>query len=295
MESRSLFLETGGDPPSSSVTSRCRALCTSDTAKWVVSPVFIALLMGWALTLVLIFVLPKVRLFVFFSGLIFWLVSLALHEWAHAFTAYRGGDRSVADKGYLNLDITRYVDPMMSLILPCVFLLMGGFALPGGAVYVQPGSLRSKRWETAVSLAGPLANFVCALFAAVLLKCVQGGVTTFTSDGQLMVASTLALCAYFQVMASFLNLLPLPPLDGWGALSPWLPEDFIVKRAMRDPNWSRTVSMLTLVIIFVGVSRVTYFGQAITSTLSSLGVDAWLVSNGMNSFKMQGNPLMPGQ
>ena len=61
-----------------------------------------------------------------------WAVSLCLHEFGHAYTAYRGGDRSVRAKGYLTLDIRRYADLGLSLVLPVFFLLLGGIPLPGG-------------------------------------------------------------------------------------------------------------------------------------------------------------------
>src|SRR5215204_6017637 len=49
-----------------------------------------------------------------------WAVSLCLHEFGHAYVAYRGGDRSVRDKGYLTLDIRHYTDPVLSLVLPLI-------------------------------------------------------------------------------------------------------------------------------------------------------------------------------
>lgn len=66
-----------------------------------------------------------------------WTVSLCLHEFGHAVTAYRGGDTSVAAKGYLTLDVRRYTDPGMSLVLPLIILLIGGLPLPGGAVWIN--------------------------------------------------------------------------------------------------------------------------------------------------------------
>ena len=71
-----------------------------------------------------------------------WAVSLCLHEFAHAYTAYRGGDRSVRAKGYLTLDIRRYADIGLSLVLPMFFLLLGGIPLPGGAVWIDHGAIR---------------------------------------------------------------------------------------------------------------------------------------------------------
>ena len=54
-----------------------------------------------------------------------WILSLVFHEFAHAFTAYRGGDISVVSKGYLTLDPRKYTDPVTSILLPSIFILMG--------------------------------------------------------------------------------------------------------------------------------------------------------------------------
>ena len=77
-----------------------------------------------------------------------WAVSLCLHEFGHAYVAYRAGDRSVRGKGYLTLDIRRYTDLGLSFVLPVVFLLLGGIPLPGGAVWIDHGAIRSSRCWT---------------------------------------------------------------------------------------------------------------------------------------------------
>ena len=88
-----------------------------------------------------------------------WIVSLCLHEFGHALAAYLGGDHAVADTGYLTLDPLKYTDPVLSLVLPILYLFLGGFGLPGGAVYIRTGLLRSAAWASVVSAAGPFATF----------------------------------------------------------------------------------------------------------------------------------------
>jgi Zn-dependent protease len=142
-----------------------------------------------------------------------WAVSLCLHEFGHAVVAYRGGDRSVRGKGYLNLDIRRYTDVGLSFVLPVIFLLLGGIPLPGGAVWINHGAIRSRGMLTMVSLAGPLANLV---IGAVL----TGAVALIPMPAGLGVA--LSCLAQIQVLAFVLNILPVPGLDGFGALEPYL-------------------------------------------------------------------------
>ena len=143
------------------------------------------------------------------------LVTVSLHEWAHAFVAYQGGDTSVLAKGYLTLDFRKYSDPLLSIGYPLLFLLLGGLPLPGGAVWINRGLLRSRWWATAVSLAGSLMNLLAG-FALALL------VGTGVLDAHPTLAASLAYLAYIQFGVGLLNLLPIPGLDGFGAIEPHL-------------------------------------------------------------------------
>ncbi len=73
-------------------------------------------------------------------------MSLCLHEFGHALAAYLGGDTSVRDAGYLTLNPLKYSHPLLSIIMPVLFLMMGGIGLPGGAVYINRHALRSSTW-----------------------------------------------------------------------------------------------------------------------------------------------------
>ncbi len=84
-----------------------------------------------------------VFLFVIFG----WIASLSLHEYAHALFAYRGGDRTVASRGYLKLNPLKYAHPVLSIVLPVLFLLLGGIGLPGGAVWVDHSDRATRRPE----------------------------------------------------------------------------------------------------------------------------------------------------
>jgi len=146
-----------------------------------------------------------------------WIVSVCLHEFGHAIVAYYGGDTSVKDKGYLTLNPLKYTDPATSLLFPLIFLLMGGIALPGGAVYINHQKLRNRVWQSAVSLAGPAVNLLCAGLIALYL---QGQSAVASLD---WFAASFAFLALLQISAVLINLLPIPPLDGYGLIEPWLP------------------------------------------------------------------------
>src|SRR5512146_2988962 len=106
-----------------------------------------------------------------FSIVLFgWIFSLCLHEFSHALVAYYGGDYTVREKGYLTFNPLKYTHPVYSIVLPLLFVMIGGIGLPGGAVYIERWRLRSRRWETAVSLAGPAANLLLAVVLGLLLR-----------------------------------------------------------------------------------------------------------------------------
>ena len=91
----------------------------------------------------------------FLIVVVIWVFSVCLHEYGHAKVAYHGGDTTVEEKGYLSMNPVHYAHPVMSFVLPVIFVVLGGLALPGGAVYINRELLRSRGWATGVSLAGP--------------------------------------------------------------------------------------------------------------------------------------------
>src|SRR6478672_3787815 len=97
-----------------------------------------------------------------------WLITLCLHEFAHAAVAYLGGDISVRARGYLTLNPLRYTDLAYSIVIPILLLAVGGIPLPGGAVLVEPGRLRQRWYASAVSAAGPATNMAAGLILAVV-------------------------------------------------------------------------------------------------------------------------------
>ncbi len=134
------------------------------------SPVFLAICAITAVGAVLAWLAeadrsPLAYLGVFVFVIAGWLVSLCLHEFAHAFLAWRYGDHDVAVRGYLTLNPLRYSNPLLSLGLPLVFIALGGIGLPGGAVYVRTSWMTPRR-RTTVALAGAAVN---AALAVVLL------------------------------------------------------------------------------------------------------------------------------
>ncbi|MFC4145849.1 site-2 protease family protein [Micromonospora mangrovi] len=156
-----------------------------------------------------------------------WLVSLCLHEYAHAVVAFRAGDRDIAHRGYLTLNPFKYTHPLLSIVLPVVVVLLGGIGLPGGAVWVDRHAIPGRLRHTLVSLAGPATNvlFTLLLVAALRVGSGTGGSPEFWAG--------VALLTFLQLTASVLNLLPVPGLDGGNMIQPWL-----------NPQWRRGYDLM---------------------------------------------------
>jgi len=147
-----------------------------------------------------------------------WVTSLCIHEFGHAFIAFLGGDRSVAAAGYLSLNPLKYTHPLLSIALPIVFLLIGGIGLPGGAVYLNEQAIRSDRWRTFASAGGPLGNLLFAIAFGWPFLAFRGGFPGGTEQFW----AALAFLVFLQITALVLNLIPIPPFDGFGMIAPWL-------------------------------------------------------------------------
>jgi Zn-dependent protease len=156
-----------------------------------------------------------------------WLVSLCLHEYAHALTAYWFGDRAVAERGYLRLNPLKYSHPLLSIVFPVVIVLLGGIGLPGGAVWVDHHAIPGRLRHTIVSASGPAMNIVFTL--ALVAPFSLGADIPAHFDFWVAVA----FLAFLQLTASVLNLLPVPGVDGGNALHPWL-----------SPQWRRGYDLM---------------------------------------------------
>jgi Zn-dependent protease len=164
-----------------------------------------------------------------------WVITLCLHEFAHAATALAGGDQSVRSSGYLTLNPARYVDAAGSLIIPIVLLAIGGIPLPGGAVTVRPGLFRFRWWGSLVAAAGPITNLLAGV-----------GIALVAAPFDSAMGAALSFLALLQFVAGVLNLLPLPGFDGYGILAPYLPRSLTAALA----RWGMWLPLAVFGVIF---------------------------------------------
>ncbi|OLC23549.1 MAG: hypothetical protein AUJ02_07475 [Chloroflexi bacterium 13_1_40CM_3_65_12] len=208
-----------------------------------------------------------------------WITSVCIHEFGHAVVAYLGGDRSVRASGYLTLDPLRYTNLLMSIIFPVVFLLLGGIGLPGGAVYIDHSAIRSRIWDSAVSLAGPIGTLLCAVLVAAPF--LVPGNAAWVTQSNVGFFAALAYLGFIEVIALILNLVPVPGLDGFGILRPWLPYSW--------QSLAIRFSQLSIIAVFivlwnVAPARAVFYGTALQIT-AALGIDQGLIALGLSAMR----------
>lgn len=217
---------------------------------------------------------PKLDVFLFVAA--GWTISLCLHEYAHALVAFKGGDDDVAHRGYLTLDPLKYTHPLLSIVLPLVFVLVGGIGLPGGAVWVNHGAIRSRWVDSLISFAGPATNLVLAIVLVLPFSLGFG----FGADGHDVFWAALAFLALLELTASILNFVPMPGVDGGNLLYPWL-----------SPQWRRGFNhmapygMLILIALLWSPQINTWFFGVVYSIGDLIGLPSYQAAAGYDLFK----------
>ncbi len=199
-----------------------------------ISPIFIGLVILTLISGYLTYAgIGDPQAFMLFFVMGGWIISVALHEFGHALVAYLGGDDSVVDKGYLTLNPLKYSNPFLSIIMPVIFLLMGGIGFPGGAVYINPHAIKSDTMRSLTSAAGPIVTALCA--AIISLPFIFEVYTYEMVMSHFEFWAGLALLGFLQITAIFINLLPIPGLDGFGIAQPFLPPEMVKKTNLIRP------------------------------------------------------------
>ena len=183
-------------------------------------------------------------------GIAFLILSLGVHEAAHAYVADRCGDGTAREEGRLTLNPMAHIDPFMTIILPLILFMTSGFIFGGARpVPVNPMRLRHPlRDMSLVALAGPASNLVLALLFSIAWKSMVywGGMPTSALAPRVM-----EMALTFNIILAIFNMIPIPPLDGSRVMAYLLPNH------MRESYVSleRFGLMIVLLLVMTGSLR----------------------------------------
>jgi Zn-dependent protease len=190
------------------------------------------------------------------------LYAIVIHEFAHAWAAYKQGDWTAKLAGRLTLNPLPHLDLFGTVVLPALLILSGSPLVIGWAkpVLINPYNFKNQKWgNTIVSLAGPAANLLSAVLFVIILKLV-------------FLFSLVSLDNYLLVFLSYLiiinsvlfvfNLIPIPPLDGSKFLFDVLPYKYqgVKEFLTRQGPWLLMILLIADSFLGLGVfSRIVGF------------------------------------
>ncbi|MBI4117646.1 MAG: site-2 protease family protein [Parcubacteria group bacterium] len=189
------------------------------------------------------------------------IISLSIHEFAHAAVAKMNGDDTAEEMGRLTLNPLAHVDMFGTVFLPILLLVStaGQFAFGWAKpVPINPNQFRNqKKGEFQVSSAGIAANLILAVTFLVVLR-LLAGFSSVSSDNMLVIF--FQSLVFINLALALFNLLPLPPLDGSGILFSVLPDS---EYATRLKLFLQTNGLFLLLLLLILDGYFDFFARAI--------------------------------
>jgi Zn-dependent protease len=191
------------------------------------------------------------------------LVGFPVHEFSHAFAAYRLGDSTARWQGRLTLDPRVHFDQVGGLMLVISAIISNGSFFFGYAkpTPVNPMNLHGgRRGEAWVAAAGPLSNLIMAAIVAIPLRLVYASPElTRSVIATWPVALVANIAVYFVLINTFLfifNLLPVPPLDGWKVLGGLVSPQMAWQMRNLERQYAQIIPLIFLGVIVLAGGRI---------------------------------------
>ena len=180
--------------------------------------------------------------------------AVCFHESAHGWVALRCGDPTARDLGRISLNPLKHIDPVGSILLPALLAASGapvfGWAKPVPVMLAR--TREPRRANLLISAAGPASNLLLAgLFALVIALLRDRGVHPRHGLGAALLFWFSLYAVVVNVVLAVFNLLPIPPLDGFGVLESLLPRSL----APLASTLRRYGMLVLLALIFTGALR----------------------------------------
>lgn len=169
--------------------------------------------------------------FSFFTIVVALIISITIHEFSHAYVAFKLGDPTPKLQGRVTLNPLAHLDPLGSLLL-----VLFGFGW-GRPVEFRPENLAYPKRDTGlIAVAGPVSNILLGTLLIILSRAFEFEI--------------LNIVAYVNFFLAFFNLIPIYPLDGFNVVLGLLPYSLAYKwRELEQYSW-----MFLLIIVFTGIS-----------------------------------------
>ncbi|MDM8288330.1 site-2 protease family protein [Slackia piriformis] len=179
--------------------------------------------------------------------------AIVFHEMAHGFAAWRLGDPTAKRQGRLSVNPLNHIDPFGTVILPGIMMLAGGpvfgYAKP---VPYNPSYFKNpKTGDVIVGLAGPLANLLMAVLAAVVSWLLYPTAQSLVLGNEVFLyfyALFLPMFALINLYLMFFNLIPIPPLDGSSIIALFVPRKYM-RQYYQVQRYAFPILMVVLVLL----------------------------------------------
>ena len=185
------------------------------------------------------------------------IMSIVIHEFAHGYMAYIFGDNTARLSGRLTLNPLKHLDPIGSVVLPLVLILMNAGFVIGWAkpVPYNPNNLRDiKKGTFLVAIAGVLANFIIVIIFGLLIRFAPFLISPSIAAPFYQITSIIVV---LNLVLVIFNLIPIPPLDGSKILFSYLPARFRYIENFLE-RWGMILLLFFILFLWAKVSPLIY-------------------------------------